>query len=203
VIAWLRGICQSTEDDHIVLDVQGVGYRVFVSDRDRAGFRIGVSAEVSIHMTVREDAMLLYGFATPAGREVFRALVSVPGLGPKGAMSLLSTLSLAEIAAAVAVNRVTDLMRAKGIGKRLAETIVVKLRDRLDVSLPALELAVAGAPPSADAVARDVLSALANLGYKPAAAESVLADVRKANPQASFDDLMRAALGQLRRPAAS
>ncbi len=198
MIAWLRGACHSVEEDHIVLDVQGVGYRVFLCDRDLERFRPGLDAEVSIHMAVREDAMLLYGFATPQGREIFRALVSVPGVGPKGAMALLSTLEPSGIAAAVATNRITDLTKAKGIGKRLAETIVVKLRDRLPLDLGAVQIAVA--PTQKDAGMRDLLSALQNLGYKPAAAETALAEAQKALPAAKFDDLLRHALALLRRP---
>jgi Holliday junction DNA helicase RuvA len=202
VIAWLRGNCHSIEEDHIVLDVQGVGYRVFVSERDLGRFQPGTTAEVSIHMTVREDAMLLYGFATPSGREVFRALTSVPGVGPKGAMALLSALEPQGIAAAVQTGRLADLTQAKGIGKRLAETIVVKLRDRLPLTLGAVQLAVAPATLTIDDRARDVLSALLNLGYKQVLAENALAEAQKAQPDARFDDMLRLALSHLRRPTA-
>lgn len=202
MIAWLRGTCHSVDEDHIVLDVQGVGYRVFVSERDLGRFQPGVITEVSIHMTVREDAMLLYGFATPQGREVFRALTSVPGVGPKGAMALLSALEPHGIAAAVQTGRLADLTQAKGIGKRLAETIVVKLRDRQALTLAGVQLAVTPSVPTIDDRARDVLSALQNLGYKQNLAESALAEAQKAQPDARFDDLLRLALSHLRRPTA-
>lgn len=198
MIAWLKGTCREVQDDHVVLDVQGVGYEVFLSERDLASVRLGDVLEASIHMAVREDALQLFGFLTSAGRELFRALTSVSGVGPKGAMALLSALEPGELAGAITASDVKALTSAKGIGKRLAETIVVKLHDRL----PAVVVPTATARPvlAHDAATADVASALVNLGYKSAQAEAALAEVRKAQPAATFQELLRLTLAALRRP---
>ncbi len=201
MIAWLSGEVIAVQEDHLVLNVQGVGYRVFASDRDLANWPKDTAVAIHIHTVVREDAILLYGFASPQGREMYRALTSVPGVGPKSAMALLSTLAPAQIAAAVALDRAADLTKAKGIGKRLAETIVVKLKDRLPVDLDTVQR-VAGAVPvaSGQAVIADVLSALANLGYRANLADAAVAEARKHAPDAGFDDLLKRCLSSLRRP---
>ena len=201
MIGFLRGICHSIEDDHALVDVQGVGYRVFAGERDLAALRPGQGAELLIHTEVREDAFLLYGFTDRPGREMFRALLSVSGVGPKAAMALLSALTPQDIARAVHDDKVSVLTRAKGIGKRTAETIVVKLRDRLPPELLTGSAPTTSVTPlSAGDLPRDVLSALGNLGYKPAVAELAVAQAQKDMPDADFQQLMRAALAHLRRP---
>ncbi len=135
MIAWLRGRCQSVAVDHVVLDVAGVGYLVQASARDSATWAVGDEIEVLVHTVVREDAILLYGFGNVAARDLFTALVSVSGVGPKGALALLSELTPREIAMAIHNEQMSELVRAKGIGKRTAELIVVRLRERLPVDL--------------------------------------------------------------------
>ena len=198
MIAWLKGTCREVGDDHVVLDVHGVGYEVFLSERDLSTVRAGDTVEASIHMAVREDALQLFGFLTAAGRELFRALTSVSGVGPKGALALLSALEPGQLAAAIAGKDLRALTSAKGIGKRLAETIVVKLHDR--VPAVALPHASARVTLPADSATHDVLSALVNLGYKPAQADAVLAEVRHQQPAATFQELLRLALAAMRRP---
>ena len=90
MIAWLSGITRWLGGDHVVLDVQGVGYQVFVHERDAETARLNEPLVLHIRMTVREDALTLYGFSNPADREVYDALTAVPGVGPKAAMALLS-----------------------------------------------------------------------------------------------------------------
>ena len=200
MIAYLRGICQAVDAESLVVDVHGVGYLVFASERDLAQHRVGGDAQVLVHTVVREDALLLYGFCESAAREVFRALLTVPGVGPKGALALLSVLTPAEIVAAVHGDRVAQLIRAKGIGKRLAETIVVKLRDRLALEFGTAVEAVPPGPAVPETLARDLISALGNLGYKPAVADAAVDIAHKAAPEADFDTLLRASLALLRRP---
>ena len=199
MIAYLRGICQALDAESLVVDVHGVGYLVFCSERDLARHHLGGDVELLVHTVVREDALLLYGFADAAGRDVFRGLLTVPGVGPKGALALLSVLTPAEIVAAVHGDRVAQLTRAKGIGKRLAETIVVKLRDRLAIELGAGAQTPTQVPVAAG-TARDLVSALGNLGYKPTVADAAVDMALKANPDADFDALLRASLALLRRP---
>lgn len=205
MIAYLRGICQAVDEEGIVVDVHGVGYRVFLSERDRALHQPGGDAEVLIHTIVREDAFALYGFATAAARDLFVLLLSVSGVGPKGALALLSAMTPQELAAAVEGERLALLTKAKGIGKRTAELIVVKLRGRLPVELLVPVARVTGTGTSAaqagvPATNRDVLSALANLGYKAVVAEAALAQARESGAGPGFDAVLRATLALLRRP---
>jgi len=199
LIAYLRGICHSVDADSLIVDVHGVGYLVACSDRDLARHHIGSDVELLVHTVVREDAFLLYGFADAPGRDVFRALLTVPGVGPKGALALLSVLTPPELVAAVHGDHIAHLTRAKGIGKRLAETIVVKLRDRLAVEFAATPLPASELPPESG-LSSDLVSALGNLGYKAAVADAAVAMAHKASPDADFDTLLRASLALLRRP---
>jgi holliday junction DNA helicase RuvA len=204
MIAWLRGIVRESGDDTVVLDVHGVGWSVAVSELDRAALTIGQAAELMIHMVVREDAMLLYGFRAAAARELFVALVSVPGVGPKGALALMSDAAPAVVARAIHDEDIKTLIRAKGIGKRTAELIVVRLRERLPTSLlvDSAVTALAKTPKVAGASA-DVESALINLGYRPVDARSAVdAAIEAAGDEAAaadFDRLLRESLALLRR----
>lgn len=201
MIGFLRGTCQHVGDDHVVLDVAGVGYEVFVTERLRGAAALGVALEVRVHTEVREDAIILFGFEHAAEKTLFRLLLSVSGVGPRGALALLGALPPGELAVAVRDGKVAALTKAKGIGKKTAETIIIKLRDRLPADL----LWTSGpTPPGLTSVlppgTRDVLSALQNLGYRPALAEHALAEAHKAHPEADFDGLLRSALAMLRRP---
>lgn len=199
MIAYLRGICQAIDGDALVVDVRGVGYLVAVAEPDRLAHNVGGDVELLVHTEVREDAIALYGFGTTGARDLFRCLLSVPGVGPKAALALLGAMEPAKLAAAIAAGQAQTLCKAKGIGKKTAETIVVKLRDRLPpiagaVARPA---AVGQAPAGLSA---DLESALINLGYKPQTAAAVAQATASAQPQASLDEALRAALASLRRP---
>ncbi len=201
MIAYLRGICQAVEDDAIVVDVRGVGYLVYVSETERIAHRAGGDAELLVHTEVREDAIALYGFSAVAARDMFRALISVPGVGPKAALSMLSAVDPPDLAAAIRDGRAGVLTQAKGIGKKTAETIVVKLRDRLPLSV----VVPVGTSPKAPGkgtspLAADLQSALQNLGFRPQAVELAVAQVLADQPPGGFDEALRAALAQLRRP---
>ncbi len=200
MIAYLRGICQAVEDDALVIDVHGVGYLVYVAEPDRLRHQRGHDAELLVHTEVREDAILLYGFATVGARDLFRTLLTVPGVGPKAALAMLSAMEPAQLSAAISGGRVADLTRAKGIGKKTAETIIVKLRDRLP-PLPGLQGTAVAAPlPGGHPLQTDLISALLNLGYRQQAAEAATQQVLGDQPQAALDQALRAALAVLRRP---
>ena len=205
MIAWLRGRCQSITADHVVVDVAGVGYLVQVSSRDAETWRLGEPLEMLVHTVVREDAISLYGFATAAARELFVSLVSVPGVGPKGALALLSELAPRDIAMAIHNEQLRELTRAKGIGKRTAEVIVVRLRERLPP-----ELLVGGSsagleevPAATSAGQRDALSALVNLGYRAASATEAIEAALAGGASDELSALVRSALALLRRRSAS
>ena len=201
MIAWLSGIVRFLGGDHLVLDVQGVGYEVFVHERDHERAREGQPLVLHIRMAVREDAMTLYGFATLSDREVYDALTNVPGVGPKAAMALLSTWTPGQLASAIHRQNAAELTKAKGVGKKLADLILLKLKDKLLIALEDITATPQKPKPGEDAVGLEVQSALQNLGYRPNVAHDAVTQARALAPTANFDALLRVALASLRKPA--
>ena len=196
MIARLKGTVHPVDSDRVIVDVQGVGYEVFVS---RTSFATlpgdGSPVTLEIHTNVREDALQLYGFATRDEKAMFLKLTQVSGIGPKVALSILSGLSTRELAAAIAradVKRLTDIPH---VGKKTAERIIVELKDKIG---NVVDLPVGNAPAAAARAvaltgpAEEALSALMNLGYKRAEAEAALADVPAGT--ADVGELVRRAL---------
>lgn len=206
MIGWLSGVCRQIADDHVVLDVSGVGYEVFVAARDLETLTLGESLALSVHTVVREDALLLYGFVELASRDLFRLLTSVSGVGPKGALALLSALSPAEIAHTIHAGKPGPLTQAKGIGKRTSELLIVRLRDRLPLALLAEIPADQPAPVAASVrspMADDAISALVHLGFRAQQATSTVDTLlQSAEPTiGDLGDLITAALAALRNDA--
>ncbi|SFW31465.1 Holliday junction branch migration protein RuvA [Nitrosovibrio sp. Nv17] len=146
----------------VLVDVQGVGYEIDVPMSTFYSLP-GTGAEVTLytHLVIREDAHLLFGFATEAERSTFRQLVRISGVGARTALALLSGLSVADLRQAVAAQDSARLVRIPGIGKKTAERLLLELRDKLDASSGGM--ATAGAP--AAGAGSDVLNALVSLGY--------------------------------------
>jgi Holliday junction DNA helicase RuvA len=183
MIGKLSGRIDSAGADGVVLDVGGVGYLVSVSARTLAALPgPGSACSLLIETMVREDAITLYGFGEAAERAAFRTLLTVQGVGAKVALALLGTLSPGQLAGAIAGGDRAALSRAPGVGPRLAARLVTELKDKAGfaeaVAFAPVTTAVP-APPS-DALLADVLSALANLGYRRAEAEPAAAAARAA-----------------------
>ena len=193
MIARLTGILAETTADSAVLDVAGVGYLILASARtlDAIG-PIGGTVMLLTEMQVREDSMTLFGFGSAGERESFRSLTSVQGVGGRVALAILSVLDPAELAAAVSRGDKAMVARANGVGPKLAMRIVNELAGKL--GNPALA-ATAGSPAPRGGIAQDALSALANLGFKPAdASAAVAAAVEELGDGATLDALVRLAL---------
>ena len=193
MIARLSGILAEITVDSAVLDVAGVGYLVLASARtlDAIG-PIGGEVMLLTEMQVREDSMTLFGFGSTGERESFRHLTSVQGVGGRVALAILSVLDPAELAAAVSRGDKAMVARANGVGPKLAMRIVNELAGKL--GNPALA-ATAGSPAPRAGIAQDALSALANLGFKPAdASAAVAAAVEELGDGATLDALVRLAL---------
>ena len=187
MIAMLRGAVLEKGIDHVLVDVNGVGYRVAVSLNTLASLpSVGQTATLHTELIVREDSLSLVGFATIDERAAFDLVTSVQGIGPKLAMSILSTLEAPELARAVRDGDHARLVRIPGIGKKTAERLVLELRDKF---VPG---ATATAPKISGSTA--VISALVNLGYKPAEAERASGEAQKAHPGAGVAELVKAAL---------
>ena len=161
MIHLLSGTVALMDEDYLVLDVQGVGYEVFAPSRLLAKLAVGEVTRLFIYTHVREDHIHLYGFADAAERALFLTLTSVSGVGARMATALLSALSADEIARAVGSGDVATLTRANGVGKKLAERLVLELKGKL----PTFPGAAMAAPVAKGAHA-DVLSALQNMGFK-------------------------------------
>ena len=192
MFATLSGPVLAIQETTAVLDCHGVGYLAHCPTRTLAALEIGKPVRLWVHLAVREDALTLFGFLAQAERDFFLNLTNVSGVGPKIGLSLLSTFTPAEIAQAIAANQPSLLARATGVGKKLAEKIIVDLKDKLG-SLPALQVSGATGARVAGPLL-EVASALANLGYAPKTAEAAAVAALNESPDAAFDQLFKAAL---------
>jgi holliday junction DNA helicase RuvA len=196
MIAHLRGRLIVKHPNQAIVEAGGVGYDVAItiptfSDLPEAGSEVALH----IHTHVREDAIALYGFLRPGEKKLFERLISVSGIGPRLAVTILSGMPADALAAAIRGNDLVRLTRIPGIGKKTAERMVVELRDKLEAAGEAVPAAAAASP-----VEEDVLSALTNLGYQRHAAERALAAVqarRNGGAEPKFDALFREALASL------
>ena len=184
----------------LLVDAHGVGYEL---EAPMSTFyklpATGQTVALHVHMVVREDAQLLYGFGSKLERSLFRELLKVSGVGAKVALSILSGMSADDFAATVAAGDANALVRVPGIGKKTAERLVVEMRDRVEAlvpaSLPGME--GGGAAPGDDSPSGQAMEALASLGYKPAEAKKLVDGATKEAGEkgfASVEETIRAAL---------
>lgn len=204
MIGKLKGIIDEIGDDHVVVDVHGVGYVAHCPARTLANLHAGEAATLFIETYVREDQLRLFGFQTGLEREWFRLLQGVQGVGAKVALAVLSTLSAADLANAIALQDKAMVARAPGIGPKVAQRIVTELRTRA----PAFAGDAAGAiglkqelgEGAAPAPVADAVSALANLGYaRDQAANAVATALKQAGEDADSATLIRHGLKELAR----
>ena len=204
MIAKLTGRIDAQVEDGVIIDVNGVGYLVACSSRTLSALP-GKGEVISLmtEFVVREDRFQLFGFRDGLERDWFRVLQTVQGVGAKVALAILSVLSTDELARAVAAQDRTMLSRAAGVGPKLAQRIVNELKDRAPAGGSGLgvfaAVAAAAAPPAGTA-ASDAVSALVNLGYRPAEAERAVGDVMaRLGPDVAIGELIRHALRELAR----
>lgn len=201
MIALLRGKVAAIEDDHVILDVQGVGYLVHAPARTLHRLPgAGEAAQLHIETQLREDAITLYGFTEPGERQWFRMLQTVQGVGARVALAILGVMGPAELVAAVAAQDKAAFSRANGVGNRLATRLVTELKDRVG-DLPhggAAPVPVAAGPGGGPM--EDALEALVRLGFPRADAFAAVARVRAAAGEtAGVDVLIRESLKELAR----
>jgi Holliday junction DNA helicase RuvA len=194
MIARLSGTLAETGADHAVLDVGGVGYLVQASTRTLAALPpVGGSVMLFTEMQVREDAITLFGFGSAGERDWFRLLTGVQGVGGRVALAILSVLSADELTRAIGSGDKAMIARANGVGPKLAQRIAMELKDK--VGGIALMPGKALGTPAAGGTHADALSALANLGFRPAEANSaVTAAVEELGSDAGLDAVVRLAL---------
>ena len=185
-------------DGLLVVDVGGVGYEVMVplGTVGRLAADGGV-VTLSVHTHVREDALLLYGFATLDDRAAFRLLTGISAIGPKIAMSILGALSIADLAVAVTRGETARLTKIPGVGKKTAERICLELKDKLIASKVAQATTSAAAPAANAGKAELVHGALTRMGFRPAEAERAIASLGSRVDSAPIGELVRDALAVL------
>jgi holliday junction DNA helicase RuvA len=192
MIAHLRGQLIAKHPNQAIVEAGGVGYDVSISVPTFSELP-ALNSEVSffIHTHVREDALALFGFLRAQEKQLFEKLLSVSGIGPKLAITILSGMPADAMVSAIKGNNVAALTRIPGIGKKTAERMVLELRDKLDAFGVTAEAAAAASP-----VEEDVISALVNLGYQRLIAEKALARLGNVSSE-SFDALFRKTLAEL------
>lgn len=186
MIARLRGKLAEKEPARVVIDVGGVGYEVFIPTTTFTAMpNAGAEVSLDIHTHVREDALSLYGFSSRQERRVFERLISISGIGPKLAVTILSGGSVEGLVGAIRRGDLARLTSIPGVGKKTAERIVVELKDKLKEFTE---------EPAKPVVETDVLSALENLGYSRPMAEAAVRRAANGDEDAAFDVLFKRAL---------
>ncbi len=194
MIGTLTGVLAAKSPPHLLLEVGGVGYEV---EAPMSTFyalpAVGERTRLLTHLVVREDAHVLYGFATYEERTLFRNLLKVSGVGPRIALAILSGGTAATFAHAVRGRDASALTRIPGVGRKIAERLIVEMRDRLELAdaAPVDGVAGDGAPQGAEA---EAYGALVSLGYKPVEATRLLRGVGAASASLSTEELIRRAL---------
>lgn len=206
MIAFLRGVLFEKHPNQVIVEAGGVGYDVTIPVSTFSSLpETGQQVALRIYTHVREDALSLFGFLTPNEKLLFERLISVSGIGPKLAVTVLSGLPIGELVGAIRGGQVEVLVRIPGVGKKTAERVVLELKDKLDL-LTALAPA-AGSPAGSavkakaqlSAVEEDVLSALVNMGSDRVRAEAAVVKARAAaGGSDDFEALFRSALRSLR-----
>ncbi|HPV50317.1 MAG TPA: Holliday junction branch migration protein RuvA [Smithellaceae bacterium] len=197
MIALLSGKIAYKGVSHIVVEVQGIGYRVFIPLTTFYELpEMGETVTLHIHTSVRDDAINLFGFYSRQERELFQLMISVSGIGPKVAMNILSGISSSELLEAISAGNLARLVTIPGIGKKMAERLILELREKVKKKI---SMEAAGAADARrkinDEMMEDVLSALVNLGYKTNAARDALTKAAAdAGDQLVMDQLLKKTL---------
>ena len=181
MIGRLRGTLLWKQAPHVLVDVQGVGYELEVPFTTFFKLpAVGQEVLLHTHLIVREDAHILYGFATETERALFRDLIKVNGVGAKMAAAILSGIAVDDFVRCVRDNDVARLGKLPGVGKKTAERLVMEMRDRFDAkaAVAPVVTATAGAPPLESNAVNDAISAMVVLGYKPAEASRMVLRVK-------------------------
>ena len=199
MISYIRGELAALEKDKVIVDVGGVGYGIYMPGQAMA-LLPATGSEVKIHtyLNVREDAMQLFGFLTRDDLEIFKLLIGVSGIGPKGGLSILSKLSPDDLRYAVLSGDVKAISAAPGIGKKTAEKLIIELKDKLDIA-DVLDHAIGNdAAPQAEnngSVSSEAVQALVALGYGNTESLRAVKQVQLEDP--TVEELLKEALKKL------
>jgi len=190
---YIRGHLDEATPAYAVVDCQGVGYLLEITLNTYSKIKDLDEVKLMVHEVIREDAFLLFGFASEAERSMFRLLIGVNGVGAATARVMLSSLTVDELTRAILDQDVKRVQKVKGIGAKTAQRILLELRDKVD-PYAAADLSGAAAAPTSSANAAEALSALVMLGFPRPASEKVIALVTEKEPTASVEEIIKQAL---------
>ncbi|HOS69624.1 MAG TPA: Holliday junction branch migration protein RuvA [Bacillota bacterium] len=188
---YISGRVDYIGEDYAVIDISGLGYRVFTSQNSMKSLKLGEISKIFTHLIVKEDDLVLYGFATRDELGMFKLLISVSGVGPKAAASLLNQYKASELAAAILGRDIAKLSKAQGIGKKISERIILELKDKIDTESAVGGIEVFG---GSDEISQ-VIEALTALGYNYSIAANAVMKLKDKNKP--IDILIKEALRQL------
>lgn len=198
MLAYITGTLEEIQEDSVVIDHQGMGYRIFVSAMELGKLpALGQKLKLHLHMIVREDDISLYGFSSKDALYIFRLLISVSGIGPKAGLAILSALSVNEIQMAVLSGDVKALTKANGVGTKGAQRVIMELKDRIDLDsmLTPQQEAAGGGIAASDTVTAAAM-ALTSLGYSQLEAMQAIQRVEQSETMTE-EELLKAALKKI------
>ena len=199
MIAHLKGTLLEKHPNQVIVETGGVGYDVTVPISTFSALPdVGAEVRLRVHTHVREDAIALFGFLTREEKTMFERLITVSGIGPKLAVTILSGLPTGDLIGAIRAGQVDMLVRIPGVGKKTAERMVLELRDKLGELGLGATMSAKPAAESLNALEEDVLSALVNLGCARAAAEAAVRKAKASGVAAGFEPLFRRSLELVR-----
>lgn len=198
MLAYITGTLEEIQEDSVVVDYQGMGYRIFVSAMDLGKLSgPGQKLKLHLHMIIREDDISLYGFSSKDALHIFRQLISVSGIGPKAGLAILSALSVNEIQMAVLSGDVKALTKANGVGTKGAQRVIMELKDRIDLdSMLTPQQESAGSGIAASDTVTAAAMALTSLGYSQMEAMQAIQRVEQSENMTE-EELLKAALKKI------
>lgn len=194
MIGKLTGVVETIFEDHLILDVKGVGYRIFMPQQILHTTKLSESYAVFIHTDVKEDSITLFGFLSMEEKDAFLLLKSVNGIGPKAALAILSNLQLSGIQNAILQDDKAAFTSVPGIGPKLAGRIILELKNKHFSGLPGSTPTTTTASSQDNTRLNDAVSALVNLGISKANAENIVKKLLSSDPNITLSELIRTAL---------
>ncbi|MCM1494288.1 MAG: Holliday junction branch migration protein RuvA [Bacteroides sp.] len=198
MLAYITGTLEEIQEDSVVIDYQGMGYRIFVSAMELGSLPgLGQRMKLHLHMLIREDDISLYGFSSKDALYIFRLLISVSGIGPKAGLAILSALSVNEIQMAIVSGDVKALTKANGVGTKGAQRVIMELKDRIDLDsmLTSVPETSGGGTAASDTITAAAM-ALTSLGYSQMEAMQAIQRVEQSEAMTE-EELLKAALKKI------
>jgi holliday junction DNA helicase RuvA len=193
MIGYLTGKIISSKPTQILLDVNGVGYEIRISINTFERISGKETISLFIHTNVKEDAITLFGFYSEAEKEMFELLISINGVGPKSALSLLSGISTDDLKQAIVTSNVERMIAVPGIGRKTAERLILELKNKVR------DIKEEGITPTKPSLQKEAVAALSTLGYNLASSEKAVNKILSEMPDSSLEDLIKRSLKELNR----